>query len=225
MQDEVIGRIGRCIYCKTTSSPLQREHIVPYGLDGPWVLEGASCETCADITSKIEDYVLRTHLMRVRAGLQIRTRRKKKRPNIFPILVNMEGHDIEKPLSIEDQPVLLVLPLYGWPECMIDIPPTKGVVAGGIRFIGGDVIQVSGVPMEDFRNDLKAERIPAATIKGRFDPDIFARFIAKIAYGFAVAKFGLENIEHACTCAPRHPGRVKRYWALGRMQSRTTSFK
>lgn len=49
--------IGKCIYCGSTDN-LTREHVVPRGLGGPWLLLKASCKKCARITSDFEGGVL-----------------------------------------------------------------------------------------------------------------------------------------------------------------------
>jgi 5-methylcytosine-specific restriction endonuclease McrA len=36
-------RIGVCIYCRDAASDLSDEHIVPYALNGNWILPKASC--------------------------------------------------------------------------------------------------------------------------------------------------------------------------------------
>jgi hypothetical protein len=197
VHDQVLGHIGRCIYCGITSKPLRREHIVPFGLDGPWVLDAASCTRCAAITSKIERYVLRKHLLSVRAGLGIRTRRPRERPDHFPIELLRQGRQEVRELKISDHPVFLLLPLYDWPECVSVDRRRPGIDGGGIRLTGGDLIQVAGKPVSKFKQWLAAEQLTTANFRDKFSPELFARLIAKIAYGFAVVKLGLDAIENA----------------------------
>jgi hypothetical protein len=79
---------GRCIYCGTDSDPgaLQREHIIPYGLNGTLILPRASCPDCSKVTGALETFCLqhmfidaRTHL-----GLASRSHRRNKKPRPAP---------------------------------------------------------------------------------------------------------------------------------------------
>lgn len=197
MADEVLGKIGRCIYCGTTMQPLSREHIIPFGLSGKWVLEEASCQRCADITSAVEMYVLRTQLLRPRAGLALQTRRKRERPNRFPLeFVRHNQIEIQE-LSMSEQPIFMLLPLYDWPEIVAADWRHDSVSIGGIGLVGTDYIQVAGRPLGEFSEWLVTQGISKVTFRQKFKADVFARMIAKIAYGFAVVHVGLENIEHA----------------------------
>jgi hypothetical protein len=45
---------GVCIYCGRTDVRLTNEHLVPLSLGGQHILEGASCNDCADVTKKFE---------------------------------------------------------------------------------------------------------------------------------------------------------------------------
>jgi hypothetical protein len=49
-----IASRGGCIYCGTRGVELLDEHVVPFSLEGQHILEGASCRTRADITSRFE---------------------------------------------------------------------------------------------------------------------------------------------------------------------------
>lgn len=84
---EVLGSIGQCIYCRSKHGPLQTEHIIPYGLNGHWELEAASCQKCSKITSQFERSVLRGPLIISRVALDLSTRNKGNRPNEFPFTI------------------------------------------------------------------------------------------------------------------------------------------
>jgi hypothetical protein len=75
----VVGVIGVCIYCGECDATLGTEHAVPYGLNGPWTLHRASCESCAKITSHFEHDVMRSLWPDVRNALAMQSRRKDKR--------------------------------------------------------------------------------------------------------------------------------------------------
>jgi hypothetical protein len=201
VKEEVLGRVGRCIYCGTSDAKLSREHIVPYGLDGPWVLEEASCPECAQITGRIEDYVLRRHLGEVRTSFGIRTRRPKERSEAVPVIVESRGTEAERSISIRKKPTFLFLPLYGWPGCTkLNPEDARGVkLKQEVTLVGWDLIKVGGPKMgtpelDELRGMIRDWGADSVFVKGRGSPEIFARFLAKIGYGFAVAKLGLDGI-------------------------------
>lgn len=51
---KVFQEVGRCIYCGTVGDQLSREHVVPIGLGGGFVLPAASCSACARVTQQFE---------------------------------------------------------------------------------------------------------------------------------------------------------------------------
>src|SRR5438045_2287022 len=71
----VLRTLDKCIYCGSTEK-LTDEHIIPFGLGGPWVLADASCPECCKITSRFELNVLRNFWDPARAALGMPTRRK-----------------------------------------------------------------------------------------------------------------------------------------------------
>lgn len=77
----------RCIYCGKRDVKLSREHILPYSLNGGWIMHEASCADCAKITSKFENTVTRKMYFELRTKENFQTRDKKTRPKQFPITV------------------------------------------------------------------------------------------------------------------------------------------
>jgi len=82
--------IGKCIYCGSEEN-LTDEHVVPYGLNGPWKLLKASCANCSKITSVFERFVLRSQFMLPRAALKLPKYHPKKRPKEFSFEVERNG--------------------------------------------------------------------------------------------------------------------------------------
>ena len=83
--------IGECIYCGTCDEPLHREHAVPYGINGPWVLLRASCAACERITHRFERDTLRSLWPSVRNVLAMQTRRPNERSNRLPLVIDRAG--------------------------------------------------------------------------------------------------------------------------------------
>lgn len=82
--DITLDSVGRCIYCHTRRERLYEEHIVPYGLNGPWKLLRASCQRCGGITSGFERAVLKTTFDTMRIALNFRPGGKANDHSTFP---------------------------------------------------------------------------------------------------------------------------------------------
>jgi len=67
MTQEIVAEIGECVYCGAKEN-LANEHIVPLALGGNLVLQNASCRSCAKITGKFEQRVLRGFMMDARTA-------------------------------------------------------------------------------------------------------------------------------------------------------------
>ncbi|MBI5196439.1 MAG: hypothetical protein HZA10_08965 [Nitrospirae bacterium] len=94
-----------CVYCGSSERPLSDEHIIPLSLHGWEVLQKASCNSCADITKKFEQRVARNMYWPYRAKYNFPTRRKKDRPNKFPItFVKHDGNEVKVKLPVEEHP-------------------------------------------------------------------------------------------------------------------------
>jgi hypothetical protein len=185
---QVVGTMGRCIYCGTANKPLTDEHIVPYALNGSWVLNQSSCRNCASITSKFEFDVLRYHFISSRTTLGLRTRRPKNRPKKFAVLTEKEGHSEAVEMPVGKYPSLIVMPIFPEPAYSVNQPFSGNYVTNY------GWIQVGGYQGEELRKELGADKL---TIEVALKPFSFAQLLAKIAYCVTVAEFGLGTIEEA----------------------------
>lgn len=84
--------VGKCIYCGSTEN-LGNEHIIPYGLNGQWILPKSSCEICAKITAEFEKDVLRGMFLEARTSLGLKTRNKEHRPALLPLITKKDGKE------------------------------------------------------------------------------------------------------------------------------------
>jgi hypothetical protein len=181
-----LGRIGKCIYCGTTGVPLHSEHVVPLGLNGPWELLEASCEKCAAITSAFEYDVLRGPLMVTRAALGLPTRRKNLRPRKFPLAVTREGREEIIEVPLDEHLAALMMPKLELPA-HLDGRPYRG----GVDVNGTVCVQVSGPSIEELS---KMHGTKTISVTVAWKGNTFERMLAKIGFGFAVARFGLSNL-------------------------------
>src|SRR5262245_1110250 len=94
-QPKLFPPVGRCIYCDTADGPLSKEHVIPFGLGGNFILPRASCKACAKITSAFERTCLRQMYGDLRTKYGAPSRRPKKRPKYIPLIVNRGGEHVQ----------------------------------------------------------------------------------------------------------------------------------
>lgn len=178
--------VDRCIYCDATSN-LSDEHVFAYGLGGNDILPKASCVSCAKITSAFEQDVLRGLWWLARAVLNFPSRRPKEMPTEFRISVETKnGISREIVLSENEKFGVAGFPEYASPAFLASYPFVSGILMTGHRMVG------FGNSLEDI-----AKKYDLASINGSisYKGTSFARMLAKIALGVAVARFGLDNFE------------------------------
>jgi hypothetical protein len=181
--------IGKCIYCGATEN-LSDEHAVPQSLNGDLILEKASCAACGVITGRFEGRYTNETIKAARAVLGMKTRRKKERPKEFPVQVR-RGDKLET-INVHLDEYAAVIPLF-------DIgPPGKyhwEHHAEGLRF-GEARLKVFPIRSEEETRKL-AEKYQADELQVKFKVYLedFLKMIAKIAYCFAVARYGLNQIK------------------------------
>lgn len=178
-------KIGKCIYCGTTEGKLSEEHITPYALNGALTLLKASCTACQTITSAIEKTVLRGELLAARAALKTQTRRPKERLKPYPMLIEQNGSIKQINVTWEHHWKVIRLPIFPVPACIDGRPYTSGIQSTSM-----DVFELHE-RADDIAKKHGADRI----VPPELDVKSFARFVAKMAYGYAVERHGLEAFE------------------------------
>ena len=186
MPNHFYDPVRKCIYCGTDTLPegFQRftdEHIFAFGLGGNLVLQEASCRCCQrKINKQIETPILRNEWGGLRDRLEFPTRNPRDRGKRTHLSVAAgDGTPIKIALEDHATPV----PLYRFHEARI----LSGVPAGRPNHHWTMSI------LTDHDREMAMQRnIPKWGKEHRFlpRPDIFARMIAKIAYGYAIAEYG-----------------------------------
>ncbi|MEO7860033.1 MAG: hypothetical protein ABIU05_06235 [Nitrospirales bacterium] len=193
MAELLIAQINKCIYCGSDGPDLTDEHVIPLGLlpkDEPGLVLGrASCNPCSAITSAFERAVLRRLWLPARAGLGLRSYRKRKIPREYPISVIRDGIEEEVMLPLEEFPATLQLIEFQPPVHFTKVPYESRIVVNA-----SVITQVAGPPVEEIAKKL---RVKTLRFKATFERDTFERLILKIAHGFAVSKLGLGGIEQS----------------------------
>jgi hypothetical protein len=182
--EKTIGTVGQCIYCRAISNILTTEHIIPLGLNGPWKLLKASCETCAGITSGFEMAVLRKTFGTTRTALDFPSRRKKGRPRELPLSIERGGKTETVYLPVKDYPAVIGMPHFEAPAYL------DGRSDERLRTVGFTGVQIGGPNFKYIGRRLSAQSVG---FTAKFEPvGAFARMLAKIAYGCAVAALGCD---------------------------------
>jgi hypothetical protein len=184
--------IGECIYCRARDIPLSREHVIPYGLWGDLVLRDASCADCARETSEVEGRVLRGNMLGFRAVLDAPTRDRRDRPTSFPAEVQRDGEWLGVDLPIPEYTGTAVFPIFDLPAAWTQRPDHELTVKGHYVALASESTRTGGVWTPAHQANADAVRIPVKydPVRGPVD---FARFVGKVAHGYAVALFGLDG--------------------------------
>lgn len=177
--------IGKCIYCGTTDGKLTEEHVTPFGLSGQLVLLNASCEHCAKVTSSLETTLLKHQWFAARAALRTRTRRPKERGKPQPMLIEKDRKIQTIQAEWQDQWKVIQLPIF----------PAPAHIDGRLYTSG-----IESTSMDQFELSEKGEEIAKRhgadkVLLPNYPVEVFARFIAKMAYGYAVERYTLNGFE------------------------------
>jgi len=174
-------KVGRCIYCDSTSPPLTREHVVARGLGGnrspkemseAMVLLDASCEECREVTRVFEEDCLTNMLGPARARMNL-NRKDRAKGHRKADIVYHDGREEEADLGISKLPAAMIIPAFPDAAIFMGLDWNPDVTFGVYQCV-----------IEDHQR----ERDPdihqiVLTLKCNFNA--FARMLCKIALGFA----------------------------------------
>jgi hypothetical protein len=177
--------IGRCIYCDKTEGTLTEEHVSPYGLNGCITLLDASCNECNKATTKVEEYVLRRMWGAARAEMGYRTRNKKGEDDLYPLTVIVNGAKIVRKVPLGDALKVIELPIFKAPSIL-----DGRAIADPIECISKDQF-VLVEQREGLAKRLDVDEVCPPDC----NPEIFARFVAKCAYGYSIERYGIDSFE------------------------------
>ncbi|HEV7714556.1 MAG TPA: hypothetical protein VGO53_03110, partial [Steroidobacteraceae bacterium] len=129
--------VGECIYCGSVEKPLQREHAVPYGLNGTWTLLRASCASCARATHRFERDTLKGLWPALRAVLAMQSRRGS-HPATLPLVIETAGLTKTIHVAREQFPLYLPAPIFPPPRYV------TGAASGNAQFTELRFFHVAG---------------------------------------------------------------------------------
>jgi hypothetical protein len=167
-----IASRGACIYCGAHDVLLTDEHVIPLSLGGQHILEGASCQSCADVTTRFERDVARDMWGDARNSYNVQSRRKRQRKThtVLPDPAN-SSRRVKIPYAEYPAPMVFYKMgpaglLEGMPDT-VDMSHRWQLVAVTDDVNAKGFQQKFGVPL---------------TAKFRHMPESFARLLAKIGY-------------------------------------------
>jgi len=187
--DRTTRRINQCIYCRSSEGPLSDEHIIPYGLNGPWTLLRASCEVHRELTCRFEHEVLGNMFGQARDALAMQSRNPGNRPSHLPIRVRFDDKERAISVPIVEHPAIVAFPVF--------LPPGKttgNAASPGMKFSKVFFAQTAGLPLADLYAKYGGTYVG---VRLEYQPVNFSKLLAKIGYGFAVLSVGLDRIEEA----------------------------
>ena len=187
----VYAPVGRCIYCgaqRSRADRLSKEHIVPYGLAGNWmILPQASCEPCRTITGKVERFCQREMLGAARIRMKLPTRNPKERRSTLPLdLIRTDGRHERIVVPSEDALVMILGFRFPPPGLLRGVPPAENFDG---ELLAKPLVEVGQGDAWRKRLTPEGQRVRVGTI-GML---VFARMLAKIAHAYAVAHIGLDQ--------------------------------
>jgi hypothetical protein len=141
-----------------------------------------------------ESNVLRNQLIAARAAMGLQTRNPDNRPVKFPVILARKAGETElyetKEGSPDEQPVVLALPIFGPPLSLLS-PDSRKVARFPVSWKGF----LGGKNKDQFMAELAADGFDGFDIEVDVYPADFAVMIAKIAYSYAIAKYGDQLIQ------------------------------
>ena len=181
-----LGVVDQCIYCGRTDG-LSDEHVIPYGLGRTAVLYAASCPTCKDKTSLWERRVLREMWLPFRTVLGMPTRHPKNRPKDFPARVRRGGVVQDERVPLDKVSAVALFPKLPPPGVYEDRPPSDQ-----FRVVGH--VAIHAIRKGTERNPARRAGVDAIEYTVPAHYPAFLRLLAKIAWGYTVARFGIGAV-------------------------------
>lgn len=156
-------------------------------MGGEVTLPRGSCLQCANLTRDIEDHCMRRTLIYARMQLGLHNH-PDELPKTFPVtLADWSGNESILQVPVADYPALWAMPIYDYPAILRGVP---------LRDATGGVKLYAHKHDTNFQKLLALPNVKSVSAQtGGVRIDLFTRWLAKIAYGYAVASFGLSAVK------------------------------
>jgi len=188
---------SKCIYCHKNNGN-SREHIIPDAIlaripNNAWIIHKGSCSICQKTINKFETDVLNNMFKGIRPALGM----KKGEVEVF----NIDGNSICSPHAY-----LCIDILFGLPGFITNLNVTDGSIK--IR----ETSQLIYDPLNlinQYSPNLQSDQLIAEI---SLSPLCYARFLAKIAYGFFVFHIdGIQNVSDIISNQILNPNEISNF--------------
>src|SRR5438128_2975295 len=167
-----IASRGACIYCGARDVALTNEHVIPLSLGGQHILEGASCRSCADITSRFERDVARDMWGDARNSYNVQSRRRGQRKT-HKVLFDPAKPSRQVKIPYAEYPAPMMFYKMGPAGLLEGMPDTVDMSHRWQLTTVTDDVKAKGF-QEKFGVPL--------TARVRHMPESFARLLARLGY-------------------------------------------
>lgn len=181
--------VGQCIYCGSQSD-LTDEHVLPYALGGCLILPKSSCKSCAAITGKLEQKLLRGHWWPYRKKLGLQTRNPDASKELKRVTITKtDGTVINAQMPLESFVAAMVFKLD--PPAILLGNEVDGEPCAKDAFFK----QLGPMPTDAIVDGKRYVLAPRDKVEFpvNFHSGDLTRFLAKVAHGYAISKEGLNS--------------------------------
>ena len=185
-----LGPVDKCIYCESAEN-LSTEHVVPAGMRGRVTLARATCESCRKSTHEIETKCMRDTLLGVRIKHALH-QHPLERPATHPVeFTDWEDNKTVCEIPLAECPIVTVMPVFEWPGILRRVRPEDTTF--GLLYP-----HLSANSEELFQKLLRRPGVKSVEVfSDAIEVAVFARWLAKISYSYAVACLGYDEICHS----------------------------
>lgn len=188
--------VGRCIYCGDQDGRLGDEHIVPYALArNSLVLPAASCRSCETITGRFEQACLRRTMGNIRLRFGAPTRNKKDRkPTLRLRRVNVENSEVDGFALLGADVGGLDIPASAAPMFYISLLLDRPGILQNLAL--GTPLPWNWFYAYKLGDSGESAIKPGEGVEvGQINPYLYAQFLAKMAFAYAVAVRGFGSFQ------------------------------
>ncbi len=191
--------VGRCIYCSATEH-LSDEHIVPLSLGGNWVLPGASCPKCRDVTGKFELELARHFFWSLRAKMRFPSRKADWPAEFFVDFILEDDSEVRVKVPVARHPTELFL--YKLGECALlsgqPFDPDTRFLRPWRNGPPSELVRAVLLPYEAEVTRLSGKRVVGVS-PSRVALWPLCQALSKMAHAYAVAELGLFSFRPLVT--------------------------
>jgi len=192
---------GQCIYCMEKFEPdqLTDEHVVPFALNGTFLLSKAACKNCAqNFNQRFEQPALRGAFLVPRLLLDLKRRKKNVARQLPKVALGPRydvrtatRSDLKTQLSARDYPPTTAFLMFRPPGKLVGID--RGSVFNESRVA---IIPGLKSPLYDHRRHITEDnQTGRVTTYVQYDASSFLTTLAKIGYCFTIMERGINGFD------------------------------